>query len=98
MKGLFSKYLSVFSCAALMLFACNKQEDAPTTSVQSQMSEEATTGLPKPAHVVIVILENHGYQEIMGSGSAPYINSLTKDTFTANFKNSYAVEHPSQPN
>ncbi len=32
--------------------------------------------LPKPDHVVILILENHGLAEIIGSADAPYINSL----------------------
>ena len=31
---------------------------------------------PKPDHVVIVIEENHSYSQIIGSASAPYINSL----------------------
>ncbi len=52
--------------------------------------------LPKPDHVVIVIEENHGYNEIIGSASAPYINSLAQSG--ALFTQSFAIEHPSQPN
>lgn len=51
---------------------------------------------PKPDHVVIVIEENHAYSQIIGSGSAPYINSLA--TQGALFTQSFAVTHPSQPN
>jgi hypothetical protein len=40
--------------------------------------------------------ENHGYSQIIGSASAPYINSLAQEG--ALFTNSYAIEHPSQPN
>lgn len=54
--------------------------------------------LPRPAKVVIVILENHGYEQIIGSSSAPYINSLAGGKNTALFTSFYAIEHPSQPN
>ena len=33
-------------------------------------------GVPQPAHVVVVVMENHSYSEIIGSSSAQYINSL----------------------
>jgi hypothetical protein len=56
------------------------------------------TALPKPAHTVIVMFENKGYSQIVGSASAPYINSLLADTNTALLTQSYALGHPSQPN
>lgn len=52
--------------------------------------------LPKPDHVVIVVEENHSYSEIIGSPSAPYINSLAQSG--ALFTDSHATAHPSQPN
>ena len=53
-------------------------------------------GLPSPDHVVVVVEENHGYSEIIGSSAAPYINSLAQQG--ALFTSSYAIEHPSEPN
>jgi hypothetical protein len=48
-------------------------------------------------HVVIVVLENHGYDEIIGSPHAPYINNeLVKNGVLIN--NAYGEQHPSQPN
>lgn len=47
-------------------------------------------------HVVIVVMENHAYNEIIGSASAPYINQLAATG--VNFTKSYAVAHPSEPN
>jgi len=47
-------------------------------------------------HVTIIIMENHGYGEIIGNAEAPYINSLAKSS--ALFTNSYAISHPSEPN
>ncbi len=54
--------------------------------------------VPKPSMVVIVIEENHSYNQIIGSSSAPYINSLANDTLGLLFTKSYAITHPSQPN
>ncbi len=52
--------------------------------------------LPKPGHIVIVVEENHGYDQIIGSENAPYINQLAKEGVL--FTNSQAITHPSQPN
>ena len=54
--------------------------------------------LPVPDHIVIVILENHSYLQIIGSSEAPHINALASDSNSALFINSYGIEHPSQPN
>ncbi len=53
--------------------------------------------LPTPDHVVVVVLENHSYSQIIGSSSAPYINNTLKSG-GANLTSSYAITHPSQPN
>ncbi|MCW3077841.1 MAG: acid phosphatase [Bacteroidetes bacterium] len=54
--------------------------------------------IPRPDHVVMVMFENKGYSQIVGSSSAPFINALISDTNTALLSNSYALTHPSQPN
>jgi acid phosphatase len=54
--------------------------------------------IPVPDHIVIVIMENHGYNQIIGSSNAPYINSLASDPNGALFTNSHGLTHPSQPN
>ncbi|MFL6140635.1 MAG: alkaline phosphatase family protein [Labedaea sp.] len=56
----------------------------------------AANGVPRPDHVVIVIFENHQQPQVIGSPNAPYINSLAAGG--ANFTQSFAVTHPSQPN
>ena len=61
-------------------------------------SELIFAQLPQPNHVVIVIEENHGYSQIIGSSAAPYINSLVSDSYSALFTDSHGVTHPSQPN
>ena len=53
-------------------------------------------GIKVPDHVIVVIEENHGYDQIIGSDSAPYINQLAAEG--ALFTDSHGVTHPSQPN
>jgi acid phosphatase len=53
-------------------------------------------GLPRPDHIVIVVEENKAFQQIMGSQTTPYINSLAQRGML--FTESYGVTHPSQPN
>ncbi len=69
---------------------------APTASHATVTTQHATAALPRPAHVVVVIEENHSYAQIIGSSSAPYLNSLAGQG--ASFTNSHAITHPSEPN
>ena len=64
----------------------------PTTNNRSSPS----AGLPRPDHVVVVVMENRSYDDIIGNPRAPYINGLAAGG--ALFTRSYAVAHPSQPN
>lgn len=61
-----------------------------------QGSAHAAGAVPRPDHVVVVVFENHAYSQVIGSSSAPYINSLKAGG--ANLTQSYAETHPSQPN
>ncbi|MFR0352185.1 alkaline phosphatase family protein [Streptomyces sediminimaris] len=59
-------------------------------------SSSAASGVPSPDHVVVVVFENHAYNQVIGSSSAPYINSLRIGG--ANLSQAHAETHPSQPN
>ncbi len=54
--------------------------------------------VPKPDHVVILMMENYGYPNIIGNSNAPHINALINDPQSALFTQSYCLTHPSQPN
>ncbi len=55
--------------------------------------------VPKHDHVIICMMENYDYSEIIGDVTdCPYINGLTTDPYGALFTNYFAIEHPSQPN
>ena len=57
---------------------------------------QAAGSVPSPDHVVVVVMENHAYDQIIGSSDAPFINSLA--TGGAVLTDSTALTHPSQPN
>jgi phosphatidylinositol-3-phosphatase len=59
-------------------------------------SATADNGVPRFDHVVVVVMENHSNSDVIGNSAAPYINSLADSG--ANFTQSYAITHPSQPN
>ncbi|HXU92268.1 MAG TPA: acid phosphatase, partial [Gallionella sp.] len=49
------------------------------------VANAAADPLPRPDHVVIVVMENKAYSQIIGDSDAPYINALVRDgmLFTA---------------
>jgi len=53
-------------------------------------------GLPRLDHVWVVMMENHGYAQIMGNPNAPFINKYAQQVNLAN--NYFAVGHPSLTN
>src|SRR5581483_5601814 len=53
-------------------------------------------GIPTFDHIFIVVEENHSYNQIIGSSSAPYLNSLAQQYGLS--AQSKAVAHPSLPN
>ena len=67
------------------------------TSASEAFSLYWPAGLPVYDHVVIVVEENKDYEEIIGNGSAPYINNVLKKE-GANFIQMYGEEHFSQGN
>jgi hypothetical protein len=56
----------------------------------------AKATVPRPDHVVVVMMENKNRTSVIGSSAAPYLNDLAKRG--ANMSRSYGVTHPSQGN
>lgn len=54
--------------------------------------------LPTPDHVVVVIEENHSYTQITSTYASSAPNLLSLAAAGADFTNSHATDHPSQPN
>ena len=52
--------------------------------------------VPNFDHIVVVVMENHDYNQIIGNAAAPYINSLaSKGSLLTDY---HAISHPSEPN
>jgi len=95
--------LAVFFSVFTAVFSCQKtSEFNDTTTLQSTADlssaakKQTTVTLARPDHIIFVWFENKGYPQVVGSSSAPYINSLIKQGTL--FTNAYALTHPSYPN
>src|SRR5271157_4619295 len=53
-------------------------------------------GVPRLDHVFVIMMENHGYSQIVGNPNAPFINEYIKKVNVGT--NYYAVAHPSLTN
>jgi hypothetical protein len=53
-------------------------------------------GVPHLDHVFVIMMENHGYTQILNNPNAPFINSYAKSANVAT--NYFAVAHPSLTN
>lgn len=54
------------------------------------------THSPTFQHIFLIVMENHDYDDIIGSSQAPHINALARQYGLAT--NYWAVAHPSEPN
>lgn len=84
------------------LVGCN--DVSHSASPPSQSNDFVQAAVAKPAspatfttkYVQVVIFENKGYDDVIGSPQAPYMTGLSKTW--ANMTQSFAVTHPSEPN
>jgi hypothetical protein len=53
-------------------------------------------GIPQLDHVFLIMMENHGYSQILNNPNAPFTNQLAKSANSAT--NYFAVAHPSLTN
>ncbi len=67
-----------------------------TNSSQSRTSDRADRVAASPDHLIVVVEENHSFEQIIGSPSAPFLNRLAAHgTLLTHY---YAITHPSLPN
>ncbi|MFD4761079.1 alkaline phosphatase family protein [Streptomyces sp. NPDC058439] len=100
-RGLMASAL--LACIALpgAVSAAAATPDAGSSDAKSSVVV-GSTAVPKPDHVVMVMMENKGYDDILNNPSTkpqdqvPYIKSL--EAQGASFTNSYGITHPSLPN
>jgi hypothetical protein len=56
------------------------------------------TGIPRLDHVFVIMMENHGYQQVIGNPNEPYLNGLIATKQVNLATNYFAVGHPSLTN
>ena len=69
---------------------------APPAPSRATGSRAPGSSAYRPEHVVVVMEENKGYEQILGDGTAPYISALARGG--ALFTDFHAETHPSFPN
>jgi phosphatidylinositol-3-phosphatase len=53
-------------------------------------------GVPRLDHVFVIMMENHGYSQIIGNPNAPFTNQYANSVNSG--RNYFAVAHPSSTN
>src|ERR1700747_1139222 len=57
---------------------------------------EVPRGVPRLDHVFVIMMENHGYSQIVNNPNAPFTNQYAKSANSAT--NYFAIAHPSLTN
>lgn len=90
------------NCRAGTWFPARKRLVVPAVTLAALLAasgcdaSKENSGVPRPEHIVVVIEENRGYDDIIGSADAPYLNELAGEG--ASLAQFFAITHPSQPN
>jgi acid phosphatase len=91
--------LIIFAVISLYLLSgCSRSQSSDSSQKKSHNSSQkkSNNSHKKPDHIVIVIEENKGFDQIIGNPDAAYINSLAEQGLL--FTDMHGVWHPSQPN
>ena len=85
--------VGTIALATALLFAAGCAQAHPGAPLGVQSSK-----LPSPAssRVIVIVMENAEYSEVLGNPAAPYINALARRYGLAT--QSFAIGHPSLPN
>jgi phosphatidylinositol-3-phosphatase len=106
-----ARILTLAIVVSLSVVGCQpaRTKPAPTSAVPSTVLStsrsaspsssppaSASKNVPRPDHIVVVVLENASYDQVVGRPEAPFLNSI--EQAGAVFTQSFAITHPSQPN
>lgn len=74
---------------------------APRTQRTAHVGTAGPSAAPsahptRPTHIVVVVMENRSYSEVIHNRNAPYLNALLRHS--ASYSHFHAETHPSQPN
>ncbi len=80
--------VGIIALVSMTLAGCSTQPSGPPPATN--------TSIPRYQHIFLIVMENHDYDDIIGSKQAPHLNALAKEYGLAT--NYWAVTHPSEPN
>ena len=80
-----SRKIVMLCLAALAMVATAAAQEGPVPK-----------GVPKLDHVFIIMMENHGYSQVVGNPNNPFVNKLAKSANSSH--NYFAIAHPSLTN
>lgn len=86
--------LGLALCAGLIAVA--HKAPAPHSPATKTAETSSRAGIARFAHVFVIVEENRGFDDIIGSRHAPQLNRFATEYGLAT--RYYAVTHPSQPN
>ena len=81
---------------ALLFLPTGCGSESRALPIQTRPSPVARPAAGPPGHIAVIVMENHEYGDLIGSHSAPFINSLARRYGLAT--GMYAITHPSLPN
>jgi chitodextrinase len=102
------KNIAVLLSIVLIIVSCTPASPAPgatqsqpTANPAPHLSDSAAQsptpeGIPNFDHIVLILLENGDYTEVMGKAQMPHLNALAQQYVL--LSNYFAVRHPSLPN
>lgn len=70
--------------------------NTPAAGVAAQVAQTGADGVPAFDHIILIVLENHDYAQVVGSEDMPNFNRLAQENVL--LTQYYAVAHPSLPN
>jgi acid phosphatase len=91
--------LAAVVAGGVLVGSCSAGYAAPVPASCTVARPAAAPGSRHPAaapHIMVVVLENESYSQLIGNSAAPYINSLARHYLRATC--SYAHAHDSLPN
>jgi hypothetical protein len=91
-----SKTALAVAASAVLLAGCGSIAEPARPGGQGGPGGSPQGPAVGPAHIAVLVMENQSYDELIGSPSAPYLNSLARTYGLAT--NSYGITHPSFPN
>jgi phospholipase C len=89
---------SLLACTLLAsaLLGCGGGGAAPSLPLALPPATTAPVTPTAHSHVVVIVMENREYGEVIGPRKAPYVNGLARRSALAT--NYHAIRHPSLPN